>query len=42
MKKEFTPKQLYNCFSNVELVSSSAWKFLGKGIIFSELMFYRE
>lgn len=42
MKKEFSPKQLYNCFSNIELVSSSTWRFLGKGILFSELMFYRE
>ena len=42
MKKVFTPKQLYNCFLKDKLVSSSAWRFLGKGIIFTELMFYRE
>ena len=41
-KKCFTPKQLFNCFSDIDMFCSSSWKFLGKGILFSELMFYRE
>lgn len=41
-KKEFTPKKLYNCFSSIPFRFSNTWKFLGKGILFSELMFYRE
>ena len=38
----FDSKALFDCFDNSELICSSVWRFLGKGIIFSELMFYRE
>ncbi|MBD5099695.1 MAG: hypothetical protein HDT29_00080 [Clostridiales bacterium] len=41
-KKEFTPETLFNCFQNTEIYISGIWKFLGKGILFSELMYYRE
>lgn len=41
-KKKFTSKSLFNCFNNIDIHLSSVWKFLGKGIIFSELMYYRE
>lgn len=41
-KKEFVPETLFNCFQNNEIYISSIWKFLGKGILFSELMYYRE
>lgn len=41
-KIEFTPEKLFNCFQDKETYISSVWKFLGKGIIFSELMYYRE
>ena len=42
MRLEFTSKSLYKCFDSTPIFSSSVWRFLGKGILFSELMFYRE
>ena len=41
-KKEFSAKQLFNCFADPSIYPSDTWRFLGKGIVFSELMFYRE
>ncbi len=38
----FTPLTLFNCFSDIPIIISKTWSFLGKGILFSELMFYRE
>lgn len=40
-KKKLTPLQLFNSLNN-EIKFSNTWLFLGRGIIFSELMFYRE
>lgn len=39
---KFTAKDLYECFDHTPIYCSNVWKFLGKGILFSELMFYRE
>ncbi len=41
-KQEFTPETLFHCFDENDIYLSSIWNFLGKGIIFSELMYYRE
>lgn len=41
-KKVFTPRSLFECFDDIPLKYSNTWRFLGKGILFSELMFYRE
>ncbi|MDE6284231.1 MAG: hypothetical protein K2M17_00605, partial [Bacilli bacterium] len=41
-KKDFTPEALFHCFDGTDIYLSSIWNFLGKGIIFSELMYYRE
>ena len=41
-KLVYSSKQLFECFNGIPIYISSVWRFLGKGIIFSELMFYRE
>lgn len=38
----YTPNSLFNCFSDQDMYLSKTWNFLGKGIIFSELMYYRD
>lgn len=41
-QRTFSAKQLFDCFADIPFYTSDTWRFLGKGIIFSELMFYRE
>lgn len=40
-RKKITSRELFAYLDN-DIIVSKTWKFLGKGILFSELMFYRE